>query len=92
MGEQNTEYFRVSGDEFAVVVTNPQKTPEEWECKIQGNLKKEIGSRYYVRLKFGYSYLRRDDGTLNSVSDWKMQADKMLCLNTGKSVEDRYDL
>lgn len=92
MGEQNTEYFRVSGDEFAVVVTNPQKTPEEWECKIQGNLKKEIGSRYYVRLKFGYSYLRREDGTLNSVSNWKMQADTMLHSNIGESGEELYGL
>ena len=90
--EPVAESFRVDGNEFAVVVTNPQKLPEEWEQFIINELKKESGSRYYVRLKFGYSYLRKSDGMLNSVSDWKMQADKMLYANTGKSVEERYEL
>lgn len=90
--EPDAESFRVNGNEFAVVVVNPQKLPEEWEKVIRNELKKEIGSRCRIELKFGYSYLREKDGTLQSVSDWKMQADKMLCLNTGKSVEDRYDL
>ena len=90
--EPDAESFRVNGNEFAVVVVNPQKLPEEWKKVIRNELKKEIGSRCRIELKFGYSYLRERDGTLQSVSDWKMQADKMLCLNTGKSVEDRYDL
>ena len=90
--EPDAESFRVNGNEFAVVAVNPQKLPEEWEKVILNELKKEIGSRCRIELKFGYSYLREKDGTLQSVSDWKMQADKMLCLNTGKSVEDRYDL
>lgn len=90
--EPDAESFRVNGNEFAVVAVNPQKLPEEWEKVILNELKKEIGSRCRIELKFGYSYLREKDGTLQPVSDWKMQADKMLCLNTGKSVEDRYDL
>lgn len=90
--EPDAESFRVNGNEFAVVVVNPQKLPEEWEKVIRNELKKEIGSRCRIELKFGYSYLREKDGILQSVSDWKMQADKMFCLNTGKSVEDRYDL
>lgn len=90
--EPDAESFRVNGNEFAVVVVNPQKPPEEWEKVIRNELKKEIGSRCRIELKFGYSYLREKDGILQSVSDWKMQADKMFCLNTGKSVEDRYDL
>lgn len=90
--EPDAESFRVNGNEFAVVAVNPQKLPEEWEKVILNELKKEIGSRCRIELKFGYSYLREKDGTLQSVSDWKMQADEMLCLNTGKSVEDRYDL
>lgn len=90
--ESDAESFRVNGNEFAVVAVNPQKLPKEWEKVILNELKKEIGSRCRIELKFGYSYLRKKDGTLQSISDWKMQADKMLCLNTGKSVEDRYDL
>lgn len=90
--ESDAESFRVNGNEFAVVAVNPQKLPKEWEKVILNELKKEIGSRCRIELKFGYNYLRKKDGTLQSISDWKMQADKMLCLNTGKSVEDRYDL
>ena len=90
--EPNAESFRIDGNEFAVVVTNPQKMPEEWARIIRSEVKKENGSRYRVRLKIGYSYLRSKDGALNSVSDWKMQADTMLRFNTGKLVEDMYDL
>ena len=90
--EPNAESFRIDGNEFAVVVTNPQKMPEEWARIIISEVKKENGSLYRVRLKIGYSYLRSKDGALNSVSDWKMQADTMLRFNTGKLVEDMYDL
>lgn len=90
--EPNAESFRIDGNEFAVVVTNPQKMPGEWIRIIINDVKKENSSRYCVQLKFGYSYLRSKDEVLHSVSDWKMQADMMLRFNTGKSVEDAYDL
>lgn len=90
--EPNAESFRIDGNEFAVVVTNPQKMPGEWIRIIINDVKKENSSRYCVQLKFGYSYLRSKDGVLHSVSDWKMQADTMLRFNTGKSVGDAYDL
>lgn len=76
--EQHTECFRIAGDEFAIVVTRPQKRPEEWEQMIRNEMKKESGSRYPVQLEFGCSYLRKADGTLLSISDWKMQADRMM--------------
>lgn len=76
--EQHTECFRIAGDEFAIVVTRPQKTPEEWEQMIRNEMKKESGSRYPVQLEFGCSYLRKADGTRLSISDWKMQADRMM--------------
>ena len=66
--EPDAESFRVNGNEFAVVAVNPQKLPEEWEKVILNELKKEIGSRCRIELKFGYSYLREKDGTLQSVS------------------------
>lgn len=76
--EQHTECFRIAGDEFAIVVIHPQKTPEEWKQMIRNEMKKEPGSRYPVQLEFGCSYLRKADGTLLSISDWKMQADRMM--------------
>ena len=52
------ESFLVEGDEFAIIVKNPQKTPEEWEHFIKEEMEEECGNRQPVRLKFGYSYLR----------------------------------
>ena len=78
--EQQAVSFRVEGDEFAIIVKNPQKTPEEWEHFIKEEME-ECGNRQPVRLKFGYSYLREKNGSLLSFSDWKQQADDMLCSN-----------
>lgn len=90
--EQKLECYRVDGDEFAVVVINPQILPDEWIRLIKDEINKESGSKCYIRLKFGYSYLRQADGTINSISNWKMQADSMLRVNTIKPARDRYDL
>ena len=90
--EQQVQCFRIEGDEFAVIVSNPQKTPDEWEHFIKDELKKETTGGNRVHLKFGYSYLRKTDGTLVSISDWKMQADQMLLFNKEKESEDKYEL
>lgn len=79
--EQQAVSFRVDGGEFAIIVKNPQKTPEEWEHFIKEEMKEECGNRQPVRLKFGYSYLRKKNGSLLSFSDWKQQADDILCSN-----------
>ena len=79
--EQQAVSFRVDGGEFAIIVKNPQKTPEEWEHFIKEEMKEECGNRQPVRLKFGYSYLREKNGSLLSFSDWKQQADDMLYSN-----------
>ena len=79
--EQQAVSFRVEGDEFAIIVKNPQKTPEEWEHFIKEEREEEGGNRQPVRLKFGYSYLRKKNGSLLSFSDWKQQADDMLYSN-----------
>ena len=79
--EQQAVSFRVDGGEFAIIVKNPQKTPEEWEHFIKEEMKEECGNRQPVRLKFGYSYLRKKNGSILSFSDWKQQADDMLCSN-----------
>ena len=79
--EQQAVSFRVEGDEFAIIVKNPQKTPEKWQHFIKEEMEEACGNRQHVRLKFGYSYLREKNGSLLSFSDWKQQADDMLCSN-----------
>ncbi len=73
ISEQQAECFRIDGDEFAVVVSDPQKLPSEWIRLIKAEMENEAPGKYHVRLKFGYSYLRKTDGVFNSVSDWKQQ-------------------
>ena len=79
--EQQAVSFRVEGDEFAIIVKNPQKTPEEWEHFIKEEKERENGNFKSGWMKIGYSYLREKNGSLLSFSDWKQQADDMLCSN-----------
>ncbi len=89
---QNAECFRIDGNEFAIVVENPLLMPEDWMACIKDEMKMEAGNRYHVRLNFGYSYLKQENGEIYSISDWKMLADRMLHANTEKTVEDKHDL
>ena len=59
---------------------------------IKAEMENEAPGKYHVRLKFGYSYLRKTDGVLNSVSDWKQQADRMQHSNKEETAEADYDL
>ena len=92
ISEQQAECFRIDGDEFAVVVTDPQKLPSEWIRLIKAEMENEAAGKHHIRLKFGYSYLRKTDGVLNSVSNWKLQADRMQHYNKEETAEADYDL
>ncbi len=73
--EKAVECFRIDGTEFAVVVLDPKKQPEIWEETIKRELER-AGSQ--IRFNLGYSYLKRYDGSFNTISDWKNKADNML--------------
>ena len=82
------ESFRIGGTEFAVIVMDPQIQPQELECLLENEVKKETENRYYISLQFGYGYLKNEDGTRNTVSDWKRQADHMLQKTKGAIYDD----
>ena len=82
------ESFRIGGTEFAVIVMDPQIQPQELECLLENEVKKEMENRYYISLQFGYGYLKNEDGTRNTVSDWKRQADHMLQKTKGAIYDD----
>lgn len=82
------ESFRIGGTEFAVIVMDPQIQPQELECLIENEVKKETENRYYISLQFGYGYMKNEDGTRNTVSDWKRQADHMLQRTKGAIYDD----
>lgn len=82
------ESFRIGGTEFAVIVMDPQIQPQELECLFENEVKKETENRYYISLQFGYGYMKNEDGTRNTVSDWKRQADHMLQRTKGAIYDD----
>lgn len=82
------ESFRIGGTEFAVIVMDPQIQPQELECLLENEVKKETENRYYISLQFGYGYLKNEDGMRNTVSDWKRQADHMLQRTKGAIYDD----
>ena len=77
-----TSFYRVSGDEFAVVQVNPILPLETLEAKLHENALRlnRRGRRTSgaLRLVCGYSFLRAPDGETQTVSDWKESANAML--------------
>ena len=77
-----TSFYRVSGDEFAVVQVNPILPLETLEAKLHENAmrlnRRDGKTRGALRLVCGYSLLRTPDGETQTVSDWKESANAML--------------
>ena len=77
-----TSFYRVSGDEFAVVQVNPILPLETLEAKLHENAmrlnRRDGKTRGALRLACGYSFLRAPDGETRTVSDWKESANAML--------------
>lgn len=77
-----TSFYRVSGDEFAVVQVNPILPLETLEAKLHENAmrlnRRDGKTRGALRLACGYSLLRAPDGETRTVSDWKESANAML--------------
>lgn len=77
-----TSFYRVSGDEFAVVQVNPILPLETLEAKLHESAlrlnRRDRGTSGALRLVCGYSFLRAPDGQTQTVSDWKESANAML--------------
>ena len=77
-----TSFYRISGDEFAVVQVNPILPLETLEAKLHESAlrlnRRDRGTSGALRLVCGYSFLRAPDGEIQTVSDWKESANAML--------------
>ena len=77
-----TSFYRVSGDEFAVVQVNPILPLETLEAKLHESAmrlnRRDRATHGALRLACGYSLLRAPDGETRTVSDWKESANAML--------------
>lgn len=68
--------FRMSGDEFCVIVKNPSMKEEEMYQALEKEIQRyNRESRFWLSVAKGGSYLREEDGTIKTISNWKYQAD-----------------
>lgn len=77
--------YRIGGDEFAVLVCDPEVPDAFWLERLKKEIRNiERGSRYRFSLSWGSSHLRNDDGSLKTMGDWKYEADRNLYENKKK--------
>lgn len=68
--------FRISGDEFCVIIENPKKRVEEMYRMLDNEiLRYNRNNRLWLSVAKGGSYLRDEDGNIKTISNWKYQAD-----------------
>lgn len=78
--------YRLEGDEFCVVMQNPQLTEEEWFRRFDLEIQKyNRNSRYHLSIARGWSNLWEEDGTQKTISDWKYDANYKLHKNKFES-------
>lgn len=75
--------YRIGGDEFCAVIIDPTGTAEEWFERLDREILFYNGtvSRGKLSIARGFSYLREENGSVKSISDWKYQADKKMYEN-----------
>lgn len=82
-GDQGT-CFRIGGDEFCAVLIDSSDNEEQLSRKLDAAIEQyNISGRCSLSIARGISNLRKPDGTLQSVSDWKRAADLKMYANKG---------
>ena len=77
--------YRIVGDEFAVLVYDPEVPDEFWPERLKEELRNiGRGCRHRFSLSLGCSHLRNKDGSLKSMGEWKYEADRKLYENKKK--------
>lgn len=77
--------YRIGGDEFAVLVCDPEVPDAFWLERLKKEIRNiERGSRYRFSMSWGSSHLRNGDGSLKTMGDWKYEADRNLYENKKK--------
>lgn len=82
-GEQGT-CFRIGGDEFCAVLIDSSDDETQLSLKLDAAIEQyNISGRCPLSIARGISNLRKPDGTLQSVSDWKREADLNMYADKG---------
>lgn len=80
--------FRIGGDEFGVVLPNPEEPYSVWFDRLEEAIRRfNQGSRYRLSIAKGWSDLRGEDGLFKSVSDWKYEADSRMYQDKGRAIK-----
>ena len=82
-GEKGTCY-RLGGDEFCTVILNPTQTEEELMSVLDKEIQNyNMNSKYHISIARGMSWIKQEDGSFQTISDWKYQADQKMYTNKG---------
>ena len=87
------KYYRIDGDEFAVVICDPQENLGTLSRKLEEEIRKHNRhSRYRLSMSWGFSFLWDEEGTKKTVSKWKEDADLQMEWNKKKGARKNYEL
>lgn len=71
--------FRIGGDEFAAILTDPTGTPEDWQNRLEESVRRyNQAARHQLSIACGASLLRDGQGRTKRLSDWKYEADQAM--------------
>lgn len=87
------KYYRIDGDEFAVVLYDPQENLETLSQKMEEEIRKHNRySRHRLSMSWGFSFLWDEEGIKKTVSKWKEDADLQMERNKKKGARKNYEL
>ena len=71
--------YRIGGNEFAVVIADPKSDGETMNVWLKDRVQQyNRESRHLLHIASGWSCVRRPDGTLKTISDWKYEANENM--------------
>ena len=77
--------YRTGGDEFAVVVFDPEEDRNTLSEKLDKEIRRyNRNSRYRLSISRGFSSIRDDRGMLKTTGEWKYEADTNMYQNKMK--------
>ena len=71
--------FRIGGDEFAVILPDPEGDEEDWRKRLEDSVRLyNQNARHRLSIACGASLLRDESGRSKRMSDWKYEADQAM--------------
>lgn len=84
--------YRVGGDEFCVIIFNPEYDEDVMQKKLQEEIEKYNQlhpEKHILSIAYGSSYLCDEKGKRKSVSIWRDEADQKMYLDKRRQKADR---